>query len=197
MVQNQNFFKTIFVWLFPAFLLSIVACKQDTPTPTGIVSALQQMQNLATTSYTLSKVIKANDNQTWYKIGDRKILITCEAEVKAGIDFSAIDTRYISKKGKSISLQLPPPRIISINLPPEKIQVAFQDIGFFRDQFSISEQSELLQQAEKQINAKAVSLGILEESKINARTWLTSYLSMLGFEEIDINFGVPVTLETR
>lgn len=170
-------------------------CGKSTPNETSIISALQDMQELATTEYTLTKVVKATDDQTWYKIGDRKILITCEAQVKAGIDFSAIDTRSVSKEGKSIRLQLPPPQIISVNLSPEKIQVAFQEIGFFRSTFTVAEQTDLLRQAEKQINEKAKSLGILEEAQRNARSWLTSYLSMLGFEEIDISFDAPLPMQ--
>lgn len=36
------------------------------------VMALQQMNDLATVEYVVTKIIKANDNKTWYKIGDRK-----------------------------------------------------------------------------------------------------------------------------
>ena len=39
------------------------------------VLALQQMNDLATVEYVVTKIIKANDNKTWYKIGDRKILM--------------------------------------------------------------------------------------------------------------------------
>ncbi|MCU0404387.1 MAG: DUF4230 domain-containing protein, partial [Chitinophagaceae bacterium] len=140
---------------WPATLLAgailFCACGSPSPRPSGIVTALQQMQDLATVEYSLSKVVKASDDQTWYKIGDRKILITCEATVKAGIDFSQIDTRYVSISGKSISIQLPPPKIISISIPPDKIEVAYEEIGFFRNRFSVAEQNTLLQQAEKQI----------------------------------------------
>jgi hypothetical protein len=185
-----------------AFLLKVTlscllwaGCAKPTPKEASIISALQDMQELATTEYTLTKVVKASDDQTWYKMGDRKILITCEAQVKAGIDFSGIDARYVSKQGKSIRLQLPPPQIISVNLPPENIQVAFQEIGFFRSNFTVAEQTDLLRQAEKQINEKATSLGILEDAQQNARAWLTSYLSMLGFEEIDISFDAPLLIQ--
>ena len=165
-----------------------IGCREATPPESSIITALQQMQELATVEYSLSKVVKASDDQTWYKIGERKILITCEATVKAGIDFSQLDTRYLSKSGKSISLQLPPPRIISISIPPEKIEVAYEDIGFFRTRFSVAEQNALMQQAEKQISKKANDLGILEEARNNAKTFLTGFLSGLGFEQIDIQF---------
>jgi hypothetical protein len=173
-------------------IITLLCCRSSTPAPSGIVAAMQQMQDLATVEYTLTKVVKASDDQTWYKFGDRKILITCEAKVKAGIDFSAMDTRYISKNGKSISIQMPPAKIISINIPPEKINVAYQEVGFFRTNFNVAEQNALMKQAEKQIVAKSTQLGILEEAKKNTRTWLIGYLTKLGFEEIDLQFDSPV-----
>jgi hypothetical protein len=182
---------------FFILLVLFASCKPAGPSPSGIVVAMQQMQELATAEYTLTKVVKASDDQTWYKIGDRKILITCEAKVKAGIDFSAMDTRYVSIQDKSISIQLPPPKIISVNIPPEKIKVAYQDIGSFRSSFSVSEQNALMVQAEKQVLAKSSQLGILEEAKANTKTWLTGYLSNLGFEQIDIQFDAPIQIQKR
>jgi hypothetical protein len=190
---GYTIFYTFILWAATV----LMGCSSPTPPASGILVALQQMQDLATAEYTITKVVKASDNKTWFKIGDRKILITCEATVKAGIDFAAMDTRYVSKKGKTISLQLPPPKIISVSIPPEKIRVAYQEIGFFRNNFSTAEQNSLLQQAEKQIVAKANTLGILEDAKNNTRTWLISYLSALGFEEIDIQFEGPITIKNR
>lgn len=182
-------------WSFFTLILILVGCKPSGPSPSGIVTAMQQMQELATAEYVITKVVKASDDQTWYKIGDRKILITCEAKVKAGIDFSAMDTRYVSVKEKSISIQLPPPKIISVNIPHEKIKVAYQEIGTFRSSFSVAEQNALMVQAEKQVLAKSSQLGILEEAKANTKIWLTGYLSKLGFEQIDIQFDAPVQIQ--
>jgi len=182
---------------FFSILVIFAGCKPTGPTPSGIVVAMQQMQEFATAEYVITKVVKASDDQTWYKIGDRKILITCEARVKAGIDFSTMDTRYVSIMEKSISIQLPPPKIISVNIPPEKIKVAYQDIGTFRSEFSVSEQNALMVQAEKQVLAKSSELGILEEAKANTRAWLTGYLANLGFEQIDIQFDAPVQIQKR
>jgi hypothetical protein len=90
---------------------------------------------------------------------------------------------------------LPPPKIISVNIPHEKIKVAYQEIGTFRSSFSVAEQNALMVQAEKQVLAKSSQLGILEEAKANTKIWLTGYLSKLGFEQIDIQFDAPVQIQ--
>ncbi len=172
----------------------LTACNKPLPKVPATIVALQQMQDFATAEYTLSKVVKASDNQTWFKWGERKILITCVATVKAGIDFGALDTRYVSQDGKHIKIQLPPAKIISVSLPPDQIKVSYQDIGFFRSNFTIAEQNNLMKQAENQMIAQAKNLGILEDAKRNTRAWLTSYLLNIGFEEVDIQFDTSIQL---
>ena len=83
------------------------------------ILSLKEMNELVTVEYVVNKIIKASDDKTWYKIGDRKILMTCEATLKAGIDFSKINTSNINIKNKEIILTLPHATLFSINIKPE------------------------------------------------------------------------------
>src|SRR3954451_910320 len=104
--------------IFVILLFSLVACsKKEEGNKKPDVLTLKEMSELATVEYTVTKVIKANDNKTWFKVGDRKILMSCEAHIKAGIDMSAINQNSFTINGKSIEVRLPQPKIISINLP--------------------------------------------------------------------------------
>jgi hypothetical protein len=176
--------------IFPALLSAVLlmGCSKPLPDKATTIVALQQMQDLATVEYTLTKVVKASDDATWFKFGDRKILITCEASVKAGIDFTQVDPKYVQLEGKTILLQLPAPKILSVNMPPQNIRVAYQEIDFFRDHFSVAEQNSLMQQAERQIITQSREMGILQEAEKNTREWLTRYLKQLGYQNIDIQF---------
>lgn len=170
-------------------LVLLVACaEKKLPLPVETVASLQQMQELATVEYTVSKVVKANDNQTWYKVGDRKILITCEATVKAGIDMKEISAGDIVVSGKSIQVQLPAPKILSVNLPPEAIKVAYEDISFFRQSFTSLERDNLLAQAETQIRSSGKELGILDQAKSNTELFLSKFLLQLGFENVVVSY---------
>lgn len=177
--------KLIWFWLSAA----TASCSgRRLPSPAETVASLQQLQELATMEYTITKVVKANDNQTWYKFGDRKILITSEATVKAGIDFSALLEKNISVSGKKISMLLPPPKILSVNLPPENIKVPFQDVSIFRSPFTSGERDALLAQAEQQIRNSGTELGILEQAKTNTQLFLSNFLMQLGFTEVKLTF---------
>jgi len=153
------------------------------------ILALRQMSDLATVEYTVTKVIKASDNKTWFKLGDRKILMTCEAQIKAGIDMSAIDKNSFKIAGKNIEVSLPQPKIISVSLPPEGIKTEYEEVGVFRDKFKTQERDELATQAEQAIKRSVDSLGILNQAKVNTSMFVTNFLKRLGYENININYN--------
>ena len=111
--------RVLFIML--VFMISCKSSKEDI----NEVLALREMSELATVEYVVTKIIRASDDQTWYKIGDRKILMSCEATVKAGIDFSKIREEDIRIDGKQISLQLPRAHVISMNIKPEDVRVEY------------------------------------------------------------------------
>lgn len=174
-------------YAYSVFLVLLISCAVREE-PADRVLSIREMGNLATTEYTVTKIVKANDNKTWYKPGDRKILISVEAVLKSGIDFSGVKKEDITIEGKNISLRLPPPKLISINIPPEKIRVEFEEVGIFRTGFDNAERDALLAQAEQQIRNSIEEIGILRTTENNTRQFLTRFLQQSGFEQISIRF---------
>jgi vacuolar-type H+-ATPase subunit H len=152
------------------------------------ILGLREMNALATAEYTITKVVKANDNQTWFKVGDRKILLSCTGTIKAGIDLSQLTENDVIINKKELSLQLQPAKIISLSIPPELIKLEFQQVGFWRDKFTNAEQNELLAQAETQIRQVADSIGILKTAQANATQFISNFLKRLGYSAININY---------
>lgn len=177
---------------FPAalcILFIFLSCKEKSvPEQKREVLSIKEMSELATAEYNITKVVKASDDATWFKIGERKILLSCSGTIKAGIDLSALKETDIMIEKKNISLNLPPAKIISLNIPPENIQLEFQQIGFWRDKYSYAEQNDLMVQAENQIRQTADSIGILQSAEKNARIFLTGFLKRLGYQTVTINF---------
>jgi hypothetical protein len=152
------------------------------------ILGLREMNALATAEYTITKVVKANDNQTWFKVGDRKILLSCTGTIKAGIDLSQLTENDVIINKKELSLQLQPAKIISLSIPPELIKLEFQQVGFWRDKFTNAEQNELMAQAETQIRQVADSIGILKTAQANATQFISNFLNRLGYSTININY---------
>jgi hypothetical protein len=178
--------------LFLSLFLTIVffdCCKREEKAERNIVQEIQQTGRLVTAEYTVQKLVKAADNRTWYKIGDRKILMSVEARVRAGIDLQQVRKENITIRDSVIQLRLPPPTVFSVSLPPGRIKVQYQEVDFFRTPFSAEEREALLQQAESQVRRLADSLGILETAKAGAEIFFRRLLQGKGYKETTIEFG--------
>lgn len=179
-----------FMIILLCFSLSAIRCssKKETSKMQQVLG-LQKMSDLATAEYVVTKIIKASDDKTWYKIGDRKILMTCKASLTAGIDLSKLTENDIHIDGENITITLPHAKLLYLNIKPEDIRTAYQDISAFRDNFSSQEKNELAAQAEKQIKESAASLGIFVTAETNATLFINNFLQKEGFKNIRINFS--------
>jgi len=153
------------------------------------ILALKETGQLVTSEYTLGKVIRASDDKTWYKIGDRKIIINCEAYLKAGVNLQNITTgNFAAYKDDSLAITLPHAQVFSLNIPPNRIQVAFEDVGTFRSAFSAAEREELVAQAEPQILSLADSLGVLQTAENNAAVFIQHLFEEAGYTKTSVQF---------
>ena len=156
----------------------------------------RRMKNLAETSelgtveYTVTKIIKANDNSAAYKLGDRKIIFSCKATIKAGIDLADFSRQDISvdEETKSVAVSLPKPRILSFSMPPEDTHIVYEKVGVLRSNFSTADRMQLLTQGEAAIMADVDNLGIMKDAENYARLFFQSVLTQTGFENITVNF---------
>ena len=184
------FKSSILITLVSIFCIAplFFSCKKKQLDASQTILHIKELGELVTAQYTLSKIVKASDDKTWYKIGERKIIISCEANLKAGVDLQHLTEKNISVKDSSITLQLPPARIFSLSIPPDKIQVRYSDVDLFRDPFSAAEQEQMLRQAEAQIRQLADSLDILKTAEANAVIFLQSLLHQSGFKQVQVSF---------
>ncbi|GAO41080.1 DUF4230 domain-containing protein [Flavihumibacter petaseus] len=179
--------------LLLVMVTGLISCRQEEP-PLQKVLEVRNLSDLATTEYHITKIVKASDDKTWYKLGDRKILMSVEAVLKAGIDLSKLQPEDVIIDGKNITLNLPAPKLISLNLPPSGIKVEYQEIGALRDPFDNAARDALLAQAEKQIRRDIAATGIFTETENNTRTLITGFLQHAGYNNITIRFSPQTPL---
>jgi hypothetical protein len=171
------------------FFLPLSCGKKDTVTEKPGILTLREMSDLATVEYTVTKVIKASDHATWFKMGDRKILMSCEAHIKAGIDMSTINSNNFVITGKNIEVRLPQPKVISVSIPAESIRTEYEEVGVFRDKFKTQDRDALAAQAEQHIIKSIDSLGIINQAKVNTSMFVTDFLQKLGYENIKVYYN--------
>ena len=180
--------KALFIWAFCSFLfLSCGRASNDALSEK--IHGLEELSELGTVEYTINKIIKADD-ATWYKYGERKILFSCTAFLKAGIDmkdFKAEDV-IIDKSSKSITVSLPKAKLLSYNIPPEMIHQEFCSVTGFRFDFSPQDKQDLKVQGEQSIIEDIPGYGILEDAEKNAKLFFEAMFSQFGYETIVVNF---------
>jgi hypothetical protein len=158
----------------------------DVSQPT-VVDRIQKLQRLETVVYTMDKVVTgAKENRIFpdFLAGDR-LLMLVHGEVVAGIDFSNLKPGDVRVNGRTIRLHLPAPEVFRTRLDSEKTRVYSRQTGLLVPSDPNLE-TQVRQEAERQLEAAALADGILPAAQKNAAATLTSLLQGLGFEKIEL-----------
>lgn len=166
-------------------ILLLTGCSEDNMKEK--VRALAQSSELSTVEYSITKVVKANDESS-YTIGDRKILFSCKAIVKAGIDLSKLtdDDIKLNQEKKEAIITLPVPQVLSFNMPLEDAKLVYEKVGALRFDFTAEERNKLLIQGEENIRTDLERLGILKDAAENTKMFFTTLLQQFGYKEVEI-----------
>lgn len=155
------------------------------------VLSLGESAELGTVEYVLHTVIRNEDAfAEQFKPGARKILFSCTAYLKAGVDLSGFDGSKVKvdSKGGEASVTLPKAKLLSCNIPEEEIVLEYSHVDFFRQSFTPEEKHAMKRKAEAEIMARVPDLGICEEAEANARQVIQLLLEPLGFSKVNVEF---------
>ena len=156
----------------------------DQPT---VVRQIQQLQRLETVSYTMDKIISgehANSYLPQFLVGDRLLLVV-HGEVVAGINLASLGPRDVLITGQTVSIHLPAAEVFSTRIDNAKTKVYSRDTGLFSSPDPNLE-SEVREEAERQLQQAALQDGILKTANDNARSTISGMLRGFGFREVDI-----------
>lgn len=168
------------------FLLAACSDEVDQVSLTEVYS-IRNVGTLSTTEYTLGKVLHWNDEGEWYKFGDRRLLISCKATVKAGINLNELKDADFIVSGKRIEVHMPAPEIVSFEMDPKDVHTEVVDINGFRASFSQDEKMKVLKKGEVAIRKEMEKLHILDEAERNAKAFLKDFYTNQGFKEVIIH----------
>ncbi len=179
-------FRTLLILSLISVLFSCAEEIKEPPKPD--VYEIRDIGMLSTTEYTVGKIVKLDDPpKEWYKYGDRKILMSCKAKIKAGVNLKSLEEGDIEVSGNTVIIQLPPAEITSFTVDPKTVQTEMESITGFRDNFSQGEKNNFLQQAEESIRHDLNETSILQDAEDNAARFLTEFYKQLGYEEVIVN----------
>ena len=181
--------RVLFLLLAALPIVASCAQSQQKRLTEKCIHGLSDTAELGTVEYTVKKIVKTDD-AVWWKYGQRKIIFSCTAFIKAGIDMKDFDPGNIrpDPRSNSVSVILPKARVLSFNMPPEAIRQEFSLITGLRDEFTPEQKQQLLAMGEKDIRLGIPDMGILEDAEANARVYFTALFSRIGYEKVDVQF---------
>lgn len=153
----------------------------------SVVERIQRLQRLETVVFSMDKIVtgsKENPVLPDFLAGDR-ILMLVHGQVVAGVDFSRLRPADIQITGRQASVHLPAPQVLTVRLDNSRTRVYSRNTGLLVSTDPNLE-SQVRQEAEKQLLEEAVTGGILNQARQNARATMTSLLLGLGFEKVEV-----------
>jgi hypothetical protein len=156
----------------------------DQPT---VVRQIQQLQRLETVSYTMDKIISGEHGNAYlpkFLAGDRLLLVV-HGEVVAGINLAGVQPGDVLIQGQKIAIHLPAAEVFSTRIDNARTRVYSRDTGLFSSPDPNLE-SEVREEAERQLLQAALQDGILKTAADNARSTISGMLKGFGFREVDI-----------
>jgi hypothetical protein len=156
----------------------------DQPT---VVRQIQQLQRLETVGYTMDKIISgehANAYLPKFLAGDRLLLVV-HGEVVGGINLAELKPGDVMIQGQKVRIHLPAAEVFSTRIDNAKTKVYSRDTGLFTSPDPNLE-SEVREEAERQLQQAALQDGILKIAADNARSTITSILQGYGFREVEV-----------
>ncbi|HEY6387727.1 MAG TPA: DUF4230 domain-containing protein [Candidatus Acidoferrum sp.] len=156
----------------------------DQPT---VVHQIQQLQRLETVSYTMDKIISGEHGNAYlpkFLAGDRLLLVV-HGEVVGGINLAGLQPGDVSIQGQKVSIHLPAAEVLSTRIDNARTRVYSRDTGLFSSPDPNLE-SEVREEAERQLLQAALQDGILKLAADNARSTIAGMLRGFGFREVEI-----------
>lgn len=183
--------KIILLSILPLVLL---ACNKQQAENINWQQKLKQASELGTVQYTVEKVISADDD-SFSTFGNRKILFSFKAVIKAGVDmakFNANNCVITEDKDhrKSINVVLPSPEILTYNINPDDVKLLYSEITGFRHEFTSKERDDILTKGELDLKQdKELERAILRDAEQNARTFFEMLLKQSDFSNVSVSFN--------
>jgi len=163
----------------------------DTSVP-AIVQRIQRLNRLETVVYSMDTIVEGSKSSAVLPdllAGDR-ILLVVHGQAIAGIDLAKLKPEDIQITGKNgvrdIHVMLPASQLFATTLDNQHTRVYARSTGILVpvDQ---NLESETRAKAEQQLQQTALSDGILDAARKNARATVTTLLYSLGFQKVDVS----------
>ena len=161
------------------------------PSPTTVVRSVNRLSRLETVSYHIEKVLTAETGQgpLGFLFGDRLLLVAA-GEVIAGVDLGKLGEGDVAVAGDgTLYIRLPAVEIFVATLDNERTYVYDRRTGVIG--LNPELETAARREAQRLVEDAALESGIMEQARVNAESFLTTFLMALGFEDVVFTNVMP------
>lgn len=154
---------------------------------TAVIQQIRTLNRWETASYTVEQIIDNGNNGNVFQqfLFGNRILLIAHGNVIAGFDLANLPTSSINTSGKSVTISLPAPIILSTSLDESQTRIYDRQKGVLVPSNDNLE-AESRQTAVTKIRAAACTGGVLNTASENAKKQLTVMLQSLGYTTITV-----------
>jgi hypothetical protein len=156
-----------------------------------VVETVQRLNRLETVVYSIDTVEESSESSALLPdvLAGDKLLMIVHGQTIAGVDMSKLQPDSVAitegAEGRSIKLTLPPSQVFVTTIDEGKSKVYQRDTGLLV-KADPNLETVTRQKAQGDLQAAALSDGILDAAAKNARATVTAMLEGLGFAHVDV-----------
>lgn len=143
---------------------------------------LGSIRELVTQRYIYTNAAMREEGQTWGPgwrdpFGDKRILITYDGIIKAGIDLGEVEID-VDEEARTIKVTLPASKITDNNIPQETIDVLEVKDGL-TNKVTFDDYNQLIGDEKAAMQEKAIEMGLLTNADEEAKAVVKAFLELI------------------
>ncbi len=159
----------------------------QTTTSPVVIEGIQRLDQLTTVRFNESVIItkdSGGDGIRQFLTGEELVLVA-SGDVEAGIDLSTLNKNDVRIEGKSVTIDLPEPQILSVSIDERETRVYDRDMGLMpRVNPSDDLVEEARDEAQDELRDAAGKNEILDYAERNAEDSIRAFVTTLDFDEV-------------
>ena len=166
----------------------------------SVLTRVEQMGNLELVKYNfqevteIKKVAESMDFKffKWKAQTDSKAVLISSGSAVGCIDLTSLSSADINTEGDTLYVKLPAPEMCFFKVDLEKSRIYDLQIDYLPKEERADFMEQLYDEAEKNIRATALNMGILEQARENAQTLLQPLFEEISGKPVVLSFGMDV-----
>jgi hypothetical protein len=156
---------------------------------TVVLQEITSLGRLELVRYNFKDVVEQQITKEW--LPNAKAVLIVQGEAIGCVDLTKLDIDDIVTESETLVVHLPDPELCVFKIDHNRSRV-------YNTEYAFLEEAQLVQQgyqqAEKQIRQSALDMGILEQTKDNARKLLTPLLERASGKPVVVKFDMNTQL---